>query len=84
MLRRAAAKLRQEADTRDQMQASLNIPSNADFWVDTSRDRIVADFLARFNDGPPDPNLDVNEGDCQCLNCEFAWNLARRILGESS
>lgn len=42
-------------------------------------ERAVGDYLATFNDGLPD-DVAVNEGDCECSNCEFAWKVAHQIL----
>lgn len=78
LLRRAAAKIRRNA------QAATPGPWDRPLalWSPDVA-LLVADYLDSFNEDLAD-EVAVNEGDCDCSNCVFAWKLARSILGDDS
>lgn len=93
LLRRAAAKIRSTAtladreldgdawDTTDPGYAS-DLENHIALWSPGVA-LLVADYLDSFNEDLAD-EVAVNEGDCDCSNCVFAWKLARSILGDDS
>lgn len=80
-------------DTRDVPEVALDGGNVLIFWSEVAPHMALwtpavaadlADFLGNFNENLDGTGFDVNEGDCSCGSCEFAWKIARRILGEGA